>query len=94
MVAPALVVGRSAVDAVVRHRRRERGGGEVVIDASGEASVQMLDNPTNNAQAGTPTTMVSMWQTDSVAVRAIRHINWAKRRSTAVAYIKDAAYVS
>lgn len=68
--------------------------GEVVIDASGEASVQMLDNPTNNAQAGTATTMVSMWQTDSVAVRAIRHINWAKRRSTAVSYIKDAAYVS
>ena len=68
--------------------------GEVVIDASGEASVQMLDNPTNNAQSGTPTTMVSMWQTDSVAVRAIRHINWRKRRSTAVSYIKDAAYVS
>jgi HK97 family phage major capsid protein len=68
--------------------------GGVTIDASAEASIQMLDNPTNNAQSGTPTTMVSMWQTDSVAIRAIRFINWAKRRTSAVAYIKDAAYVA
>jgi len=68
--------------------------GQVVIDASAEASIQMLDNPTNDAAAGTPTTMVSMFQTDSVALRAVRFINWAKRRSIAVSYIKDAAYVS
>jgi HK97 family phage major capsid protein len=68
--------------------------GQVTVDASDQASIQMLDNPTNNAQAGTPTTMVSMWQTESVALRAIRFINWTKRRSNAVAYIKDAAYVA
>lgn len=67
--------------------------GDVTIDASREASIEMLDNPTNNAAAGTPTTMVSMFQTNSVAIRAVRFINWKKRRSTAVAYIKEAAYV-
>jgi len=68
--------------------------GGVTIDASREASIEMLDNPTNDAAAGTPTTMVSMFQTNSVAIRATRFINWKKRRSDAVAYIKDAAYVT
>lgn len=69
--------------------------GGVTIDASAEAAIEMLDNPTNQSTSGTvATTMVSMFQTDSVALRAIRHINWSKRRTFAVQYIKDAAYVT
>lgn len=69
--------------------------GQVTIDASAEASLQMLDNPTNQSTSSTaPTTVVSMFQTNSVALRATRFINWVKRRSIAVQYIKDAAYVS
>jgi HK97 family phage major capsid protein len=69
--------------------------GGVTIDASAEAAIEMLDNPTNTgAGATTATSMVSMFQTDSVALRAIRHINWKKRRTFAVQYIKDAAYVT
>ncbi|HWJ40169.1 MAG TPA: hypothetical protein VNT29_03525, partial [Candidatus Limnocylindrales bacterium] len=69
--------------------------GQVTIDASAEASLQMLDNPTNQSTAGTaPTTVVSMFQTNSVALRATRFINWVKRRSIAVQYIKDAQYIS
>lgn len=68
--------------------------GQITIDASREASIEMLDNPTNNSAAGTPTTMVSMFQTNAVAIKAVRFINWAKRRSFAVQYIKDAAYVT
>lgn len=68
--------------------------GQVTIDASREASLEMLDNPTNSAAAGTPTTMVSMFQTNAVAIRAVRFINWKKRRSTCVQYIKDAMYIS
>lgn len=68
--------------------------GGLEIDASREASIQMLDNPTNDAAAGTATTMTSMFQTKSVAIRAVRFINWKKRRSTAVAYIKEALYVA
>jgi len=66
--------------------------GQITIDASREAAIQMLDNPTNNAASGTATTMVSMFQTNSVAIKAVRFINWAKKRSTAVEFIQDAAY--
>jgi hypothetical protein len=63
--------------------------GVVSIDASREASLQMLDNPTNNSATATPTTMVSMFQTNSIALLAERQIDWAKRRAEAVAYMDD-----
>lgn len=61
--------------------------GQVVIDASREASLQMLDNPTNDSVTPTATQMVSMFQTNSVAIRAERYINWSKRRASAVAVL-------
>lgn len=63
--------------------------GQVVIDASREASLQMLDNPTNDSSSGTATTMVSMFQTNSVAMRAERWINWKLRRAAAVQVISN-----
>lgn len=63
--------------------------GQVTVDASREASIQMLDNPTNASSTGTATTMVSMWQTNSIALRAERFITWSKARSTAVKYMDD-----
>jgi HK97 family phage major capsid protein/HK97 family phage prohead protease len=60
---------------------------QVTIDASQEASLQMLDNPTNNSATGTATSMVSMFQTNSTAFRAERFINWARRRASGVAYL-------
>jgi len=63
--------------------------GMVTIDASREASLQMLDNPTNNSATSTATTLVSMFQTNSVAIRAERYINWAKRRSAAVSVLAN-----
>ena len=69
--------------------------GQVTLDVSREASIQMLDNPTNASTSGTTaTTMVSMFQTHSLALRATRFVNWAKRRTTAVAVIREAAYVA
>jgi HK97 family phage major capsid protein len=69
--------------------------GQITVDVSREASIQMLDNPTNTSTGSTTaTTMVSMFQTHSLALRATRFVNWAKRRTTAVAYIKEAAYVA
>lgn len=61
--------------------------GQVTIDVSREASLQMLDNPTNNSATGTATSMVSMFQTNSTAFLAERFINWARRRSSGVAYL-------
>ena len=67
--------------------------GQVMIDVSREASIQMLDNPTNTSTGSTTaTTMVSMFQTHSVAMKAVRFINWAKRRSVACQYIRNALY--
>lgn len=68
--------------------------GGVRVDASNQASLEMLTNPTNNSVTPTPTTSVSMWQTNSVAFRGEWFINWQKRRSTAVAFIDDANWGS
>ena len=63
--------------------------GQVTIDASREASLQMLDNPTNNSATGTATAMVSMFQTNSTAFLAERFINWQRRRTSAVAWLDN-----
>lgn len=63
--------------------------GQVTVDASTEASLQMSDAPTNNASTGTGQSVVSMYQTNSIALRAERFISWAKRRSDAVVYLDD-----
>jgi hypothetical protein len=69
----------------------------VSIDASREASLQMLDNPTVSSASGSPlapvpTSLVSMFQTNSVAIRAERYINWMKRRAAAAQYINGVKY--
>ena len=63
--------------------------GQVVIAASTEASLQMDTAPTNDSHTPTATQVVSMFQTDSVALRAERFINWQKRRAQAVAVLDD-----
>lgn len=64
--------------------------GQVTIDASQEASLQMDTAPDSPATAST--TFVSLWQQNQIGIRAERWINWAKRRSTAVSYISNAKY--
>jgi hypothetical protein len=62
--------------------------GEVSVDMSQEASLQMLDNPTNASDSPpVPTTLVSLWQTNSVGFRAERTLNWARRRDEGVAVL-------
>ncbi len=64
--------------------------GQVTIDASREASLQLDSAPDSPPTAST--NMVSLWQTNHVGLRAERYINWVKRRSTAVQYISNAKY--
>lgn len=61
--------------------------GGFTLDASREASLQMDDAPSVNSATGTESQLVSMFQTNSVALRAERFINWQKRRSAAVSYL-------
>lgn len=59
--------------------------GDIAVDFSREASLEMADNPTHNSDVPTGSNaLVSMWQTNSVAFRAERSLNWMARRSNAV----------
>ncbi len=63
--------------------------GNVTVDASREASIEMVDSSSQDATAGTGASLVSMWQTNSLALRAEREINWKKLRTTAVTFMDD-----
>lgn len=59
--------------------------GQVTIDVSREASVQMDDAPTNPVTAST--VLISLWQHNLVGLRAERMIAWVKGRAAAVQYL-------
>jgi HK97 family phage major capsid protein len=61
--------------------------GGVSVDFSREASLEMANNPTGSSVTPTASSMVSMFQTNSVAFRAERALNWMKRRPEAVAVL-------
>jgi HK97 family phage major capsid protein len=62
--------------------------GGVTIDASREASLQMDSAPMSPADA--TTVYVSLFQTNSVALRAERFINWKRVTTNAVKYLTAA----
>jgi HK97 family phage major capsid protein/HK97 family phage prohead protease len=64
--------------------------GAVTIDASTEASLQMDSAPMSPVDA--TTVMVSMFQMNTVALRAERFITWKKSNPNAVKYLTAAAY--
>lgn len=68
--------------------------GGVDITMSTEASLEMVDNPTQDSGAADPveTTVVSMFQTNSVAFRAERTLNWARRRASAVSWLDNVTW--
>lgn len=69
--------------------------GNVTIDASDQASVEMLDSSlVQSGLAGTGASLVSLWQNDLLGLRAERFITWKRRRDAAVAYITNVAYVA
>ena len=59
--------------------------GQLMIDVSTEASVEM-----NDAPAGGATSLRSLWQNGLMGVKCDRWIYWTKRRSTAVQFIDKA----
>ena len=66
--------------------------GSVALDTSTEASIEMSDTPAGSSSptvAASGTMLVSMFQTNSLAIRAERPIWWGARRAGAVAYIDD-----
>src|SRR5699024_3502499 len=55
------------------------------VSISQDASLEMVDNPNGSSTSPTAAQLVSMFQTNSVAFRVEREINWKLRRSSAVA---------
>ncbi|WP_298311442.1 phage major capsid protein [Reyranella sp.] len=70
--------------------------GGIQIDMSDQASLQMVggddDGSTQNSITPVATSMVSLWQTNSVGIRAERTLNWLRRRTSAVAYLSSVTW--
>lgn len=85
-VPPGVVVMLNASDIYLA----DDGG--ITVDLSREASLQMDTAPTMNSTTPTATSVVSMFQTNSVAFRAERTLNWMRRRDSAVQYLTGVAW--
>jgi HK97 family phage major capsid protein len=65
----------------------------VELDAADAATLEMTTTPSNTpGGAGSPEapvarSMVSLWQTNSIAIKAVRFVNWV-HRADAVAYLE------
>jgi HK97 family phage major capsid protein len=62
--------------------------GGVEVQPSHVASVEMLDNPTNDAATATATSVVSLFQTNSAAVKLVQLCDWRLLADDAVAFIE------
>jgi HK97 family phage major capsid protein/HK97 family phage prohead protease len=68
--------------------------GGASVEASDQVSLEMDNAPANKSTpTATGASLVSMFQTESIAIKGIRHVNWAKARAQACQYIRSAAYV-
>lgn len=68
--------------------------GGISVDMSREASLEMDNAPTHDSDTPTGASQVSMFQTNSVAFRAERTINWSPRRDEAVQILSGVAWGS
>lgn len=62
------------------------------VDMSREASLEMDNAPAHDSTTPTGASLVSMFQTNSVAFRAERTLNWAKRRPGAAQILTGVAW--
>lgn len=61
------------------------GGGR--IDLATSATLQMDDSPADGPQP-----QVSLWASNLVGLRTVRYLNWRRRRTGAVAVLRDLTY--
>lgn len=66
----------------------EADDGGIAVDMSREASLEMKDSAlVQDGLTGTGTSLVSLWQSNLVGLRAERTINWKRRRTVSAAYL-------
>ena len=70
------------------------GLGGVEVSMSEHATIEQSDGPTGASDTPTDQAegIVGMFQTESVALKVVQSINFARRRTSAVAWINDADY--
>ena len=71
------------------------GDGGIAVSISREAMIEQSDTPagaTDTPVSASATKFTSMFQAESTAIKVVRAINFAKRRSSAVAFIGNAEY--
>lgn len=66
--------------------------GVVTVDASDQASVEMVDSSSQSGITGTGASLVSFWQSGLLGLKATREINWKLRRTGAARYIYNSLY--
>lgn len=66
--------------------------GVVTVDASDQASVEMVDSSSQTGITGTGASLVSFWQAGLLGLKATREINWKLRRTGAARYIYNSLY--
>jgi HK97 family phage major capsid protein len=66
----------------------------VEVSISKEATIEQDSAPqgASDTPVAASATLMSMFQTESTAIKIVHPINFAKRRSTAVQYVSNAAY--
>jgi HK97 family phage major capsid protein len=62
-------------------------GDQTEISVSRQATIQMLDSPTQDGSTGTGSSAVSLFQANAVGIRVNRAINWKVGRPGAVAVL-------
>lgn len=63
--------------------------GAIAVDVSTEASLEMDSAPSGTSATPTAAQLVSMFQTNSMAIRVERVVNWSRRRTYGVGYIDN-----
>ena len=72
------------------------GEGGIEVSVSREATIEQDSAPqgASDTPVAASATLMSMFQTESTAIKVVRSINFAKRRSHAVQYVNNADYGS
>jgi len=72
------------------------GDGGIQVSMSRDATIEMDNAPAGNSATPVESSenLVSMFQTESTAIKVVRSINFAKRRSHAAQYVEGAHYGS
>jgi HK97 family phage major capsid protein len=68
--------------------------GDSALAVSTQSAIEMENAPTSDVVTPSATTQISLWQTNSVALRAERVMNWRRLRDNAVKYLEGVSWAT